>query len=346
MVQKKKLTARKITAKKKPVARKESIIKKRVTTKKKFGDKKMTQSRTGWLVKLSQIVPSKNWNRDELGDISDLVASLQATGTQLQPVVVQATDDPKIFELVAGNRRVAAMRQLGWSTAKCVLIEESSKKKQQVLLSLAENLARRGNTPYEIARAFAKQVDETGHTNEQIAAACGKSPGFVSQHLAVIRAPAALQDALKKGDIVISLFRHFTKISAEEDKIFYSKVVDAALQGVSATKIGDRVTLYLQKKQEGVEKEARKTDGSPPPKKKPKGGAAHRRNGPQIEIKDYSDSSVRQSISMVGKDRALDALTIAANKLQTATTKDRKTYYMGVIDGMESLAGLVEVEEH
>jgi ParB family transcriptional regulator, chromosome partitioning protein len=64
-------------------------------------------------VPIKQIDSSPRNPRRKLGHLEELADSIQAYGL-LQPVVLRARDNGR-FEIVAGHRRVAAVRDLGWT---------------------------------------------------------------------------------------------------------------------------------------------------------------------------------------------------------------------------------------
>lgn len=319
----KKSTAKKSTAK--PPEKKKPVVKKKPAPPPKAA--------ADWYLNLSQIVLPDNWNREEIGDISGMVSSMSELG-QLQPVAVRPTSDPRKFELRVGRRRFAAAQEMGKTRIKCCL-DVDSRKVSDRAKALAENLVRQGNTPYEIAHECEAMAQE-GMTNENIAKACGVSPGFVSQHRAVMRAPAKLQNGLRTGKVKISVFRAFSKLDPETDKKFYVAAMEKALKGTDASKISAQIETYLQKKEE---KAATTAGGKKPPKTR-KGGAAHQRKGPKYEVRDYTSEDTYKNVTMVKKSDAVALMQEQAEKLKDAATKDRRTYYQGALDGMELLSGL------
>lgn len=85
-------------------------------------------------------------DRSDLGDVPALAASITAVGL-LHPVVVNAT-----YELVAGERRLAAVRSLGWTEVPVTVVDLTTA--ADVLRAEAdENTARKPLTPYEASRA-------------------------------------------------------------------------------------------------------------------------------------------------------------------------------------------------
>ncbi|MEG0418963.1 ParB/RepB/Spo0J family partition protein [Gordonibacter sp.] len=65
-------------------------------------------------IPLTQCVESKLQNRASLGDVSGLARSIEVNG-QITPLIVVA--DGETYQLVAGHRRTAAMKKLGWEEA-------------------------------------------------------------------------------------------------------------------------------------------------------------------------------------------------------------------------------------
>jgi ParB family chromosome partitioning protein len=133
--------------------------------------------------------------RRQLHGVEELAASLQTHGL-LQPVVVRPTGD--LFELVAGHRRLAAVRHLGWQTIAAIV--RPAEQDEAYLLTLVENLQREDLNPREEAAALEVLVRERGWSTHQVAGAIQRSQAFVSKRLRVFEdamlAPAVLSDQL------------------------------------------------------------------------------------------------------------------------------------------------------
>lgn len=85
-------------------------------------------------------------DRTDFGDVAELAASIARVGL-LHPVVVTASGD-----LVAGDRRLAAVRSLGWTHVPTTVAKIETL--AEILQAEAdENTCRKGLTPYEAARA-------------------------------------------------------------------------------------------------------------------------------------------------------------------------------------------------
>jgi len=146
-------------------------------------------------VPLEAIQPSPRNPRRRLPDITELAESIRAHGL-LQPIVLRPVDGA--FEVVAGHRRLAAARALGWPEIPA-LVREANEVEAYVL-TLVENLQRTDLTAREESRALETLVRERGWSTRQVADAIKRSPAYVSKRLRVfedaVLAPLVLHNRL------------------------------------------------------------------------------------------------------------------------------------------------------
>jgi len=301
------------------------------TTKTKKKVKKSAKAPSSQKIAIASIIRPKNWNREKLGDIRGLVSSMNVSG-QIVPIVVRPSEEQKgKYVLVDGARRVASAQKLEWTYIKATF-SSAKNEKNAFLESMVANLNREDNTPYEVARSFHLLVTEYKFTNEKIAKACDRTAGYVSQHLAVMKADQQLQDALREEKVPLAIFRHFAKLNQEMDSDQYAAMVELALKGTSAQELGDRIDKYLEKKDKSSEK-----------KKAKRGAAAHKKKAkaPKLQIPDYKSAAVSKNIKMVPKTKAVELMSDYRQKAIDASTARKRDYYMGVLEGMEMLTGLL-----
>ena len=111
-----------------------------------------------------------------------LVASIRAHGL-LAPLVVQADEaNAGHFRIIAGNRRLAALREAYKEAAKppkvpCILRAVDDQTADA--LALAENFVREPMHPLDEAEAFAKLAQDEAKSVESIAAEFGVSQPYV-----------------------------------------------------------------------------------------------------------------------------------------------------------------------
>ncbi|MEB0139434.1 MULTISPECIES: ParB/RepB/Spo0J family partition protein [unclassified Undibacterium] len=144
-----------------------------------------TPSQNMLLVPLSQLRPSKRNVRKTLGaSITELAASIQRVGL-LQNLTVTLASDGAHYEVVAGGRRLAALKLLAKKrriakdyAVPCLLVADASAR----TASLTENVQREAMHPADQFEAFADLIAE-GRPIEDIAADFGVTPLVVQRRL-------------------------------------------------------------------------------------------------------------------------------------------------------------------
>ncbi|TVR54964.1 MAG: chromosome partitioning protein ParB [Spirochaetaceae bacterium] len=106
--------------------------------------------------------------RKSLGDIGPLMRSIESFGL-MNPIVINGKN-----ELIAGHRRLEAVRRLGWSSVPVRVVDRDDDA-EKLEMELDENIHRKELTTDELAEAYMK-LDKM------------KNPGFFKKILAAIRA--------------------------------------------------------------------------------------------------------------------------------------------------------------
>jgi ParB family chromosome partitioning protein len=134
-------------------------------------------------VSLANIVPSPLQPRREFvrEALEELVESIRQRGI-IQPLIVRPRHGQ--FELIAGERRWRAAKEVGLSEAPVIVRQASD---LEVLeLSLIENLQRADLNPIEEAQAYARLANEFGMRQEEIAQKVGKSRASVANSMRLL----------------------------------------------------------------------------------------------------------------------------------------------------------------
>lgn len=152
------------------------------------------------LAKTAEIVPSpfqprRTFNEEQ---IAELAASIRERGL-VQPLVVRKVDGK--FELIAGERRLRAVRSLGQKEVKVVLMEASDREVAE--LALIENLQREDLTPLEEAEQYKLLQTRFGMKQEVIAQHVGKSRAVVANMVRLLELAAPCRAMLEKGDLSV-----------------------------------------------------------------------------------------------------------------------------------------------
>ena len=154
-------------------------------------------------VRVDRIIRREDQPREHFDQaaLDELAESIRLRGL-LQPPVVRrihgAAGD--LYELVAGERRWRAVRQLGWET---VQVRETDRPDdlESLIDAITENVVRQDMTPMEEARAYGRLRDEAGMSLQQISAQFGKQANQVSWRLNLLGLTAEAQHAVERGTI-------------------------------------------------------------------------------------------------------------------------------------------------
>ena len=151
------------------------------------------------LISVADIAPNRFQPRRAFREpeLAELEASIKASGL-LQPIVVRALGNDK-WELVAGERRLRAVRRLGWTEIPVVVRDFDDR--AMLTLALVENLQRADLNPLEEAEGFQRLIDEFGLTQQQVADAVGKDRTSITNLLRILTLQPAVKQLVAQGHI-------------------------------------------------------------------------------------------------------------------------------------------------
>jgi len=150
-------------------------------------------------VPVSALVPNRDNPKARSADPGSLVSSIRDVG-MLHPIPVVAAGAK--YELLAGHRRLAAVKQLGWKKVTVVIHPPVSGKGEALLRMLAENEVREDLLPMEGARLVAKLLESVeGGTHERVAKVLGRSVKWVARRANLLQLCPEAVKASEKGDL-------------------------------------------------------------------------------------------------------------------------------------------------
>jgi ParB family chromosome partitioning protein len=150
----------------------------------------------GRVVPIEDIEPNPRQPRQDLGDLSELIASIREKGV-LEPLVVREVGGR--FQIIAGERRYRAAIEAGYAEVPCVMRESSDAEMME--LALVENLQRKDLTPFEEADGLKLLADAYGYTHEMMAGKLGKSRSSVTEVLSLTAMPEDVRELCRLADI-------------------------------------------------------------------------------------------------------------------------------------------------
>lgn len=147
-------------------------------------------------IPLSQIEPDPNQPRRDLGDLTELSASIRELGI-IQPVIVSIVGYER-YRIVAGERRFTAAGLAGLS--KIPAIVRSAEEHQRLEIQLVENLHRKDLSPFEEAESYRRLIVEFNLTHDQLGKRLGKTQGTVTEILNILSLPEQIQKEARESD--------------------------------------------------------------------------------------------------------------------------------------------------
>lgn len=138
--------------------------------------------------------PRREFEPEALRELAD---SISASGL-LQPIVVRAKG-PGRYELIAGERRWRAVRQLGWQKIPAVLKDVDDQ--AMLTLALIENLQRDDLSSLDEAVGYERLVKEFGLAQSEVARLVGKDRATIANTLRLLKLPAEIQALIQNRSL-------------------------------------------------------------------------------------------------------------------------------------------------
>ncbi len=147
-------------------------------------------------VSLDQVIPSPLQPRKEFvaEQLTELMESIREHGI-IQPLIVRRVNGR--LELIAGERRFRASRELGLKEVPVIIREASDK--DVLEMALIENLQREDLNPIEEALAYARLSKDFGMRQEDIAQRVGKNRATVANSMRLLDLVTSVQQLVSAG---------------------------------------------------------------------------------------------------------------------------------------------------
>lgn len=149
--------------------------------------------------------------------LDELCQTIRTHGI-IQPIVVRKNGER--YELVAGERRLRAVKKLELETIPSIVREFSDS--QAASMALIENLQREGLTSIEEASAYQQLIELHGLTQESLAQRLGKGQSTIANKLRLLHLPQSVQQALMNRQLTE---RHARALLGLEDTVLQEKLL-------------------------------------------------------------------------------------------------------------------------
>ena len=160
----------------------------------------LTQSSTtnvGRLLPIDKLDPNPDQPRTEIGDLTELTASIQQKGV-LEPLLVKPLSNGR-WMIIAGERRWRAASAAGLEELPCIEMDVDDSEVAEI--ALIENMQRKDLTPWEEADGLKALSERFGYTHEEVARKVGKSRSTVTEALSIATIPESIREICKACEI-------------------------------------------------------------------------------------------------------------------------------------------------
>ena len=129
--------------------------------------------------------------------IAELAASVAVHGV-IQPITVRLVGEGE-YQLIAGERRTRAARKAGLKEIPAYL--RDAEDQAMLEMALIENIQRQDLNSMEVAYSYQRLIEECQLKQEELGNRVGKSRSAVTNHLRLLKLPAAIQKAIRAEKI-------------------------------------------------------------------------------------------------------------------------------------------------
>ncbi len=139
--------------------------------------------------------PRRDFDTDQLDELTN---SIREKGV-MQPLLVRPTEDPNIFEIIAGERRWRASQRAGLHDVPVIIREVDDR--EALELAIIENVQRVDLNPLEEAMGYGQLIEQFDYTQNDLANVIGKSRSHVANTLRLLKLPQDVRDMLTRGEL-------------------------------------------------------------------------------------------------------------------------------------------------
>lgn len=146
------------------------------------------------LLPVSRIVPSENGRQRRFDEksIAELAGSIAHSGL-LCPLTVRKKGAK--YELVSGERRLRAVKLLGYRRVLCIV--NGGAGENAALVAMIEDIQSEKPDFFEVGECCLKLMNRLNLSGEQLAHRMGKSRGFVEEKLALLAIEPTVRDGIR-----------------------------------------------------------------------------------------------------------------------------------------------------
>ena len=180
-------------------------------------------------------------------DLEDLVASIRTLGL-LQPIVVCGASEEGKWEILTGQRRFLACKELGWAKITAAVLSERVEESEAKAISITENLIRRQLSGRELKDGITYLYNFYG-TVKDVVEATGLSYNKVRDYVKYPRLFPELRQMVDNGAVDINAAVKAQDASSDEEGVADAEVAVKLAREMSAMSGAQRKKFTKERKE-------------------------------------------------------------------------------------------------
>lgn len=193
-------------------------------------------------IPIKNVMPNPNQPRRDFdkATLQDLAISIMEYGL-MQPITVRQTG-PFDYELIAGERRLTACKNLGMTYIPAIVMRASDT--DSAILALVENIQRENLNYIEEAEAFCTLITEHGLTQEELADKLGKGQSTIANKIRILRLSSKVREILTENSLTERHARALLRLPEERQQLRILKII--VERGLNVAKTEELVDKLLR----------------------------------------------------------------------------------------------------
>lgn len=186
------------------------------------------QSKSIQYIEVDKISPNPFQPRETFKpeSLAELKQSIAEKGL-VQPVTVRRHGAG--YQLIAGERRLRAVRDLGMESIPAFLIDVETDE-ELLELAIIENIHRENLNPMELAASYKRLMDECKLTQEDVAVKVSRDRASVANFLRLLKLPRRIQESLQNNELTMGHARALLSLDSHEEQIdLWRKIIKRSL---------------------------------------------------------------------------------------------------------------------
>jgi len=169
------------------------------------------------LIKPNPDQPRERFDEEAIRGLAD---SIKAVGL-LQPILVRKAGSG--YMVVAGERRLRAVKAAGLASIKAVIIKASEE--ENLTLAMVENIQRADLDPVDEAKSYRVLINRFKLKQQDVASRVGKDRVTVANLLRILNLPDKTQKALSDGKISLGHAKVLLSVPAERQEELFNEII-------------------------------------------------------------------------------------------------------------------------